>query len=285
MSGPPTDTEPKLQVVDRLSRPPADGRAAVVTGAAGGMGSRFASQLAGQGYDLILIDRRIEPLQTLRQSLQDQYHGAVEAMIADLSRSDEVRRVCDRLAARTDIEVLINNAGFGHERPFCEITMEEHLEMVSVHVLATNGLVRATLPQMITRNHGSIVNVGSVGAWLPAPRNVQYAATKNYLIAFSESLSEELRDTGVHVQALCPAFVRTGYHSTAAMAHNRRGQVPTWFWQQPEEVVACSLKHLRGGPVVLVPGWKARVFSRLLRALALQPIVRPVSRALMRKYM
>ncbi len=285
MSGTPTDTEPKLQGVDRQTRPSADGRTAVITGAAGGMGSSYADQLAVQGYDLVLIDRRVEPLETLRESLHDQHRVSVQAMAADLSRSDEVRRVCDRLAARTDIEILINNAGFGHERPFCEITLEEHLEMVSVHVLATNGLVRALLPQMITRNHGSIVNVGSVGAWLPAPKNVQYAATKNYLVAFSESLSEELRDTGIHVQALCPAFVRTGYHSTATMVHNRRGQVPTWFWQQPEEVVACSLKHLRGGPVVLVPGWKARVFSRLLRALALQPIVRPVSRALMRKYM
>lgn len=285
MSGTHTESKPQFRIISQNDKRVFNDRAAVVTGAAGGMGTSFAKQLAAQGYDLVLVDRRAEPLRALCKLLESEHRCRTEAIVADLSNLDQVHRVCQRIADHTDIEVLVNNAGFGHERSFCEIPLDQHLEMLSVHVLATNCLVRSILPQMITRNHGSIVNVGSVGAWLPAAKNVQYAATKNYLIAFSESLSEELRDTDVHVQALCPAFVRTGYHSTAGMALNNRGEVPTWFWQDPDEVVACSLKNLRVGPVILVPGWKARIFSRLLRALALQPIVRPVSRILMRKYM
>jgi short-subunit dehydrogenase len=150
--------------------------------------------------------------------------------------------------------------------------------MIRVHVMTPACLTRAVLPGMLERNRGDIVNVSSLGAWMPAAGYVQYASTKAYLVTFSQALREELRGTGVRIQVLCPGFVESGFHDTQAMAGFDKGVVPAKFWNSPEQVVDCSLTSLARNRLVAIPGWRNRLLSCAMRMIVLRPIVGPVTR-------
>ena len=147
-----------------------------------------------------------------------------------------------------------------------------------LHVTAPMQLTRAVLPGMIERDRGNIINVSSLGAWLPSG-DAQYAATKSYLLVLSESLHDELAGTNVRVQALCPSFVDTGFHMTEEMKRFPKNSIPKRFWMKTEDVVDCSLKRLQQNRAVVVPGWRNRIFCFALR----QPMISPLIRRIVRK--
>lgn len=235
---------------------------ALVTGASAGIGREFAVQLAARGYDLVLVARDEERLTELADTLAE--HGvATRVLRADLASDDDTDRVVAAIGELPRLDLLVNNAGFGTRGTLAETDPGRQEAMVRVHVLAPLRLVQAALPGMIARRGGAIVNVASVAAFLASPRNVNYCATKAYLVSMTEGLAAELRGTGVRAQALCPGFTHSEFH---ARMESDKAAIPPFMWLAAPAVVRASLEALdAGGPVVTVPGVGYRLAIPLLR--------------------
>ncbi|GAB4577461.1 MAG: SDR family oxidoreductase [Anaerolineales bacterium] len=243
-----------------------DAHTALITGASSGLGAAFARKLASQGYGLVLVARREKRLVQLATILQRQYPIHVEVLVADLAQAADFERVEKRIAELTNLELLVNNAGFGVPGKFAEVPLNRTLEMIDVHVGASTRLSRAALPGMIVRGGGGIINVASIGAFIPRPQDAVYCATKAYLVAFSRALQGELEGTGVRVQVLCPGFVPTEFLDHPEYeALQVKGKIPQLLWTPVGVVVEESLRSLERGKVICIPGFKNRtivVFAR-----------------------
>lgn len=245
---------------------------AAITGASGGIGTRFCWHLAEHGYDLLLIDRDQRALDELAAELTDEFDVEVDTFCADLVNDDDVKQLVQTLESLPDVSLLVNNAGFGQSKFFVDIEVQNHLDMVNLHVHTPVRLCHAVLPGMLARDRGAIINVSSLSAWTPCAGIVQYSATKQYLVTFSEAIKEELKGTSVTIQALCPGFVKTDFFEAEMMAAFETQRVPKWLWVTPDEVVRCSLAKL--DKVIVIPGLACRVLGRLMRMPVAQPIVR-----------
>ncbi|MBI3153238.1 MAG: SDR family oxidoreductase [Chloroflexi bacterium] len=229
---------------------------ALVTGASSGIGTAFAERLAHDGYDLIIVARRRDRLESLAGQLQSSYSVHVEVLAADLSQSDGLRTVEKRAAEDSALELLVNNAGFGGYMPFVELDPDKAEELINLQVLAVTRLTRAVLPGMIARERGSIINVssrlafsGSMGS-SQLPKRATYAGTKAFINTFTQLLQSELEGTGVHVQALCPGVVQTEFHEQVGIDSTR---YPAGIVMEPEDVVQASLAGLKLGEVICIP--------------------------------
>jgi hypothetical protein len=236
---------------------------AVITGASSGIGEAFARRLAADGYDLIIVARRVELLEKLAQELSRAHGVSAEVEAADLSVEGDVARVAERIKVTPRLAMLVNNAGFSTAERFIDADLESQLRMCYVHNMATLWLTHSAIKGMKARGEGSIINVSSIGGLIPAPYNATYDATKAFLVLFSEALQRELQGTGVKVQALCPGFTRTGFHEAIGVERD----VPERFWQSPAEVVDASLADLAKGRVVCIPGKAQRLFISFLLSL------------------
>lgn len=244
-----------------------DGRpgTALITGGSAGIGATFARHLAAQGYDLVLVARGKERLQALAAELSGRHGSAVEILVADLVDQAGIGQVAERIEHLDDLTLVVNNAGFGTTGRFARVDPERQIDMINVHVLASVRLTQAALPGMIARAQGGIINLASLAAFAPLPGGATYSATKAYLVMFSEALDNELQGTGVHVQALCPGFTHTEFHSTPEFSDGDRQGIPGFLWMQADDVVDASLSALRRGEVVCIPGAKNRVLATLMR--------------------
>lgn len=233
---------------------------ALVTGASSGIGAVFARRLSGMGYRLLLVARRKDRLDQLASELP----GGAEVVAADLAEDAGLRRVEDRITAEPQLEILINNAGFGSLGNFIEADLEIQDRMHRLHITAIMRLSHAALRGMIQRRSGSIVNVSSVAAFLHNPQSVSYGATKAWINSFTESLYVELKSIGssVKVQALCPGFTISEFHEVLGIS---REAIPRSLWMSAEEVVDTSLRALERNELIVIPGWKYRFFVRLNR--------------------
>jgi uncharacterized protein len=230
---------------------------ALVTGASSGIGAAFAEHLARDGYDLVVVARRRERLGTLAERLGREHRVEVEVLAADLVRADELRKVEHRLAADDALALLVNNAGFGVYAPFLELDPDRAEELFRLHTVAPVRLARAALPGMVARGKGAIINVSSMLAYsagaptsASSPKRAVLAAAKSFTNTFTEILHGELEGTGVQVQALCPAVVRTEFHQVTGTDLSR---MPPENIMEPEAVVRASLAALRLGDVICVP--------------------------------
>ncbi len=246
--------------------PDGKSRTALITGASSGIGAAFARQLAARGFDLILVARREERLRAIAAELEGKYSVNAEVMAADLAETAGIKRVEQRIGQLEDLYLLVNNAGFGAPGDFAETDLNEHLDMIQVHVIASICLTHAALPGMITRHRGAVVNVSSVAGFAPIPSHATYSATKAYLIIFSKALQAELKGTGVQVQALCPGFTRTEFHDKLDEAQFDRSAVPGPLWMSADDVARRSLDALGRGRVVFVPSYTYRLVSTAARA-------------------
>ncbi|HEX9269617.1 MAG TPA: SDR family oxidoreductase [Candidatus Limnocylindria bacterium] len=226
---------------------------ALVTGASSGIGRAFAERLARDGYDLVVVARRRGRLEELASRLRSDPGVAVEIIAADLGDPASLARVERRAGEGPDIDLLVNNAGFGAYMPFARLAPERVEQLIRVHVVATTRLARAVVPGMLERGRGTIVNVASMLAFSatippdPMPHRVVYAATKAYLVAFSQALAAELGSSAIKVQALCPGTVATEFH----VVQGAPGPLPGSM--DPADVVAASLAGLELGEVVCAP--------------------------------
>ena len=225
----------------------------VVTGASSGIGEAYAERLAAEGWDLVVVARRAERLGKLTARLRDAHAVTVRAVQADLGDPGEVQRVCDEIGAMP-VDMLVNNAGLAHYMPFADLPPAQAAELVDLNVLAPVLLTRAALPGMLARSHGTVVNVASLLAFSGAvrapflPKRAVYAATKSFLVTFSQVLSAEVADRGIRVQVVCPGVVRSEFHSRQGLDMSA---VPR---MEPGQVVEASLADLADGVVVSVPG-------------------------------
>ncbi|MCL2004736.1 MAG: SDR family oxidoreductase [Planctomycetaceae bacterium] len=238
---------------------------AAVTGASEGLGKEFARQLAAEGYNLIVIARRAAMLQELKADLESKFGIQVEPVVCDLSKPDELKLVEERLEKEESLEILVNNAGFGLGDAFPDVNTDLEESMIRLHAIALMRLSRAALIPMCKRNKGYIINVSSVAAFLHGHRTADYVATKAYALSFSKSLQCDVRRYGVRVQALCPGFTHTGFHSTESMKFFQKGDVPPWLWLSSEYVVRTSLHSIRRrSRVVCIPSLRYRIILALL---------------------
>jgi uncharacterized protein len=231
---------------------------ALITGASSGIGAAFAERLAAKRYHLVVVARRTERLEELARRLRDAHGIEVEVITADLTSADDLRRVEERAAAEPAIDLLVNNAGVGSHGAFATLDPDREEREIRLNVIALVRLTRAVLPGMLDRNRGGIINVASVAGFLPGPFGATYGATKAYVISFSEALYEELRGTGVRVQALAPGFTRTEFQDSAEVSTST---IPDAIWSSAEAVVDQSLRGLNRDKAVVVPDIQYKVVS------------------------
>lgn len=227
-------------------------RKALVTGASSGIGEEFSRQLAGRGYDMVLTARRSERLSALAAELAQRHGVRVETLVADLSDPDGIAAVETRSGAG-DVDLLVNNAGFGIGKKFAHAGLHGQQAMLSVHVIAPMRLMHAVLPGMIERRGGGVINVASIAAFISLPTEANYAATKAYLVRFSRAVHGEVRRSGITVQALCPGFTVSEMHNNPTTGQfERRG--PAFLWSDAASVVSASLRDFDRRKSLCVPG-------------------------------
>lgn len=215
---------------------PSETGTCLITGASAGIGSEFARQLAERGYNVTLAARRIERLTELASEIEDKYDVRATAVACDVADAAQRKELIDAIHARGDqIDILINNAGIGTDNPFLEDPTETQIREIEVNVVALTALTHMVLPGMVERGAGAILNVASTAGFQPMPRQAVYAATKAYVLSFSQGLAQELKATGVSVTALCPGPTRTEFfgESQATM----EADSPSWAWQDAD---ACA---------------------------------------------
>lgn len=253
------------------------GRWALVTGASAGLGAEFARQLARRGMHLVLAARRTERLEALAAELRAAHGVAAVAIAADLASSGEAERLWSRARDGREIHLLVNNAGFGAQGRFDESSLARQTEMVQVNCVAPLELAHHALRDFRAMGDGGIINVASIAAFQPVPQLATYAASKAFLLTFSEALWAENRGAGVRVVALCPGRTPTEFQAIAGTGSTRGA----FGLRSPEAVVAAGLSALERGKSYLVPGaenhlvtWLVRLLPRTVVTRALERIVR-----------
>jgi uncharacterized protein len=228
-------------------------RLALVTGASSGIGEAYAERVARDGWDLIVVARRRDRLEELAARLAADHGSEVQISEADLASDVGVESVA-RIAAEAPLDLLVNNAALAHYMPFVDLPPGFAHELVELNVFAPVLLSRASLPGMVERGSGAIINVASLlafsGGWQAPqlPQRAVYASTKSFLLTFTQILAAELADTGVRVQVLCPGVVRTEFHSRQGFDMSGRTRM------EPQDVVTASIADLERGVVVSIPG-------------------------------
>lgn len=260
-----TETKPRKRAKPKAQpkpEPQAPSRkTALVTGASSGIGAEFARQLAAGGYAVVLVARRKDRLDKLASEIRKDPGVAVEVIEADLSSPAGVSAVQDRIA-RGDVGMLVNNAGFATNGPFADLPLDRELEEIDLNVRALTQLSHAALQHMKEKKRGTIINVASTGAYQPIPYMSTYAATKAYVLSFSEGLHEEAKAYGVTVTCLCPGGTRTEFQQVANVDES---SLPRIGWMTVGPVVKHALKAAKSGSAIAVPGTVNKLTANLPR--------------------
>jgi short-subunit dehydrogenase len=252
-----------------------DGACALVTGASAGIGREFVRQLVQRDCSLILVARRRDRLERLRDELQNFNRAAnLYVRVVDLTDDSQIDKLVHWLEEnKISIDLLINNAGLGDLGPFENSDPSRNHQMIFVNLVALTSLTRKLLPQMISRKRGAILNVSSSAGFLPIPQFAVYAATKAYVTSFSEALRAELRDTGVTVTTLCPGPVKTQFQEVAKRAGGKADSAPELVYVPVEKVVRDGLAALETDRALVIPGLAMKLGMMLVR-LTPMPILR-----------
>lgn len=216
----------------------------LITGASSGIGKSLAMEYAKLGYDLILVARNKERLEKVKKIIGDKVQ--VELYQSDLMDINNCIQLYDKVQ---DIDILINNAGFGLFGEFVDTELDKELEMVDINVKALHTLMKLYLEDMVQKDKGQILNVASIAGFMPGPLMSTYYATKNYVVSLSEGIREELRKkkSNVRVSILCPGPVKTNFDNVAGVSFSLKGK-------SSEEVARYAVKKLKKGKFYIVPG-------------------------------
>jgi short-subunit dehydrogenase len=231
------------------------GRTALVTGASAGIGAAFADVLAEAGYGLVLTARRADRLEAVAAGLRTRYGVPVDIIVADLADPAAPAALVEAIGARgLTVDVLVNNAGYGVPGRYAATAWTRQRDFVQVLVTAVAELTHRLLPGMIERRFGRVLNIASLAALVPAaPGHTLYAASKAFLVKFSEALAGECRADGVHVTAVCPGFTYSEFHDVTGT----RAQVsamPRWMWSDARDVAREGYAAAMAGRPVVVTG-------------------------------
>lgn len=231
---------------------------ALVTGASSGIGWHFADLLGREGYDLVITARDTNRLNHLAQEFTQKYGRSVEVISADLTTSHGIELIENRLRSK-DIEVLINNAGYGLNTPFTRSEINDEVAIMRILCEAPMRFAHAVLPDMIEKNKGIIINVSSVAAWITGGH---YSAAKSYLMVLSESLHTELSETSVKVCSLAPGFTHTEFHQRGKM---KMDSLPKFMWLDADDVVQTAWNDAKAGKAISIPGRQYRLIYMVTR--------------------
>ena len=228
---------------------------ALVTGASSGIGEELAKCFAAGGHDLVLVARSADKLQAQAERLAAAHGVRCWAHPADLTQRGAARALAAAMKrARRPIDVLVNCAGVLEHGRFVDMPYERHMELIDVNVAALTEMLVCFVPPMVERGRGRVLNVASIAAFQPVPTLATYAATKAYVLSLTESLSEELKDTGVTVTALCPGITDTHMLSAAQQSSEQLKKLPDLMIGSPEAVAREGYEACMSADVIRVPG-------------------------------
>ncbi len=247
-------------------------KVALITGASAGLGVEFARQLSSRGLRLVLVARRKERLEELVKEL-----GNARATAIDLSRPDAAAKLMSEVeAAGEQVEILINNAGFGLIGKFAELDARRLRQMIELNVSTLTDLCRAVAPGMIERESGAILNVASTAAFQPGPNMAVYFATKAFVLSFTEALHEELKPHSIRVSCLCPGPTRTEFGDVAGFGGNALFDRVA---MDSPAVVEAGLAGLDRNQAVVIPGIVNKIGATSTR-FAPRSVVRKIAGAI-----
>ena len=248
---------------------------ALVTGATAGIGESFTRLLAENNYNVVLVARDLPRLQERAQELQAKYQVQTHCIQADLSTHAGCS-VVESYIASNQIDVLINNAGFGINKAFTVSELEEEQKLLDVLVRTPMRLMHVARPLMKQRDRGVVINVSSVASFIAGGT---YSASKSYLTVLTESMHTELAGTNVKISALCPGFTRTEFHQRGRMS--MKG-LPNFMWLDSDELVAKAWRDALKGKAISIPGWQYQLLVFIIQRLP-RSIVRKVGMSMRRK--
>lgn len=233
---------------------------ALITGASSGIGEEFAGQLAEMGFNLILIARRKDRLICLKKELQKKYDVKIKLLSYDLTEEAQCRALYEEVK-NLNIDIVINNAGFGLFGRFTDTSLERELEMIDLNIKAVHILTKLFVKDFRRRNYGYILNVASIAGYLAGPLMATYYASKNYVLQLTKAVNEELKrdKTNVYVGALCPGPVKTEFNQVAGAEFALSGA-------SPYKVVKYSLRQMFAGKTIIIPGNEIRALAFLSKA-------------------
>lgn len=220
---------------------------ALITGASSGMGRDMAKILSQKGYDLILVARDEKKLEEVKKQLKTE----TKIVVMDISNEENCKKIYEE---NKDIDILINNAGFGDCGHFEETSLDKDIQMIHTNIIAYHILTKLYLKEMIKKDSGKILNVASIAGFMPGPLMTTYYSTKNYVVRFSESIREELRrkKSKVQISILCPGPVDTNFNKVADVEFALKGL-------SSEYVAKYAINKFFKGKFYIVPGWKIKL--------------------------
>ena len=226
---------------------------ALITGASSGIGRDMARVLAEKGHDLILTARRLEPMEKLKSELESKFKINIEIITQDLSTSEGCFALYEKIKGK-QIDILINNAGFGVFGAFSETPLDRELEMIDTNVVAVHILTKLILADMKARDSGYILNVASSAAFLPGPLFSSYYASKAYILRLTQSVGYELKKEGskVYLGALCPGPVATEFDKVANVSFSNKSL-------SSEFVAKYAIEQMFNRKKVIIPGTAMRL--------------------------
>lgn len=224
---------------------------ALITGASSGIGRDMAKNLADKGYDLVLVARDEEKLKKLAKELEEKNKVKVETISMDLSNEDNCKVLHKNVQ---DVDILINNAGFGDCGNFTKTDLNKELKMIGTNIVAYHILTKLYLIDMKAKNSGKILNVASIAGFMPGPLMATYYATKSYIVRLSESIREELRKekSNVQISILCPGPVKTNFNKVANVKFHMREATS-------QGVANYAINKFLRGKFYIVPGWDVKI--------------------------
>ncbi len=227
----------------------------LITGASAGIGEALAECFANGGYNLVLVARSGDKLNVIAKRLELAHGVKVVAEPADLSKPDAAEKLAASMKRRKiAVDVLVNNAGVLEQGLFVNMKTERHQDMISLNIAGLTAMLAHFVPLMVARGSGRILNVASIAAFQPIPSLATYAATKAYVLSLTESLSEELKGTGVTITALCPGVTATNMINTVKEANAQAAKMPEFMIGNAEQVAADGYQACMNGDVIKVPG-------------------------------
>lgn len=228
---------------------------ALITGASSGIGEALAACFAQAGYDLVLVARSADKLATLAEAMAVKHGVNAWAEPADLSQREAAPKLAARLKRqRRTVDVLVNCAGMLSQGAFVKASADSSQDMIDLNISGLTAMLNAFLPGMVERGTGRVLNVASIAAFQPIPSLATYAATKAYVLSLTESLSEELKGTGVTISALCPGVTATRMFSQAKDANASLSKIPSAMVSDVGDVAQLGFKACMKGQVICVPG-------------------------------
>jgi|YNPMSStandDraft_1061717.scaffolds.fasta_scaffold00860_14 short-subunit dehydrogenase len=238
----------------------------LITGASFGIGYELAKIFANEKYNLVLTARNKERLNKIESELKLKNNIYIKTLVKDLSHPSAPQEIFDELINdRIEIDVLINNAGFGLLGPFTDLSLRDQIDMIQVNITSLVHLTGLLLPSMINRGSGKIMNVASTAAFQPGPNMAVYYATKSFVLSFSKALYKELKNKNIIVTVLCPGPTKTEFQKRARMENINLERSKLLPYMSAEEVAIAGYKGLMSGKRVVIPGFMNKLGTKIVK--------------------